>query len=123
MSNAYTPRNADKPLWYVPWQGYTSGKDANTDHPLDVLCLQGPHPWAKAHQIAAEMRSQGMRASVIDCSRTLLQRSDSLTFSSGELALIVDCVARVLSEEEELDSPDWEETREKLKTLLARIDA
>jgi hypothetical protein len=56
--------------FYVPWEGYSQGERSERDA-LDVLCLQGPHTREDAHRIAAEMRAEGRRASVIDASNSL----------------------------------------------------
>lgn len=82
---------AEKKLYYVPWQGYQDGQsDRQSAHDLDTLCLQGPHTLEKAHELATEMRGQGLRASVIDASSTLNRVSASEdTLNALELAWAV----------------------------------
>lgn len=57
--------------FYVHWQGYQDGQAPHRDHPLDTLCLQGPHTQEDAHRVAGELRREGFRASVIDARESL----------------------------------------------------
>lgn len=82
MKHTPGPMNKAK-NFYVSWEGYTHGSQPEGRHELDRCCLQGPHDYETAVQIAAEIRSCGSLASVIDCSKSL--RNTPLYDSAPEL--------------------------------------
>jgi len=56
-----------KKVFYVAWESSITGRE----EPGDCLALQGPHTLEYAEQIAEDLRFSGLRASAIDCSRSL----------------------------------------------------
>lgn len=56
-------------IYFVPWEGYSSGSQPNHRDDLDRLCLQGPHTLERATELSKEIRNAGFLASVIECSQ------------------------------------------------------
>lgn len=113
-SKTSRPKHTPGPKhFYVPWQGYSDGEASRlSGHPLDTLCLQGPHDRETAHRIAREIRETGLYASVIDSSESLRwEEVGPEMLEALELALVEMGRAGANADVKHPLRPSWEKVR------------